>query len=587
MPTSEAMTTSTQSMTTIADIPYATTTTPERGIVTSDASTTVSTTSSMMFASSSTMPVPPTTPAPNGTEHHGGNYTLPGNSTAFPEANHTLPSHNTPFPGANLTLPTNITYPGFNMSKPTMDNATEWQAWNMTKNTGDAYSAASIINSLALTDFCSSLLGYSTPMVTRTIPMTITQGVNATVMAGTLTSGIVNTTVTLPTTLTVTSADSAWANHRKRGAVSPLTTPAPLATLGDAAVSQACSWKAKPVNVTSTISVTTIETAYTTVYMTVPEATVPATTETETAYSTFTVNTCEPTAPSQLIKNPSFECYKAGWDVNRNGAFLFWGPTGTATSEMHAGAQSPGNSANASLPSDAGKDRSQSPGATSSGASKGQSSEDEPSAAGLAPRKAESHLHDTSSVTPCEPAYDGSTFVRLRPAAVHQPSARLGQSMGNLDTGNYWISYKYRVPEYASNNANCSLTVYINDVPIRGAAVSSLVKSTAGWTRAGGFFSIAEELAGPAYTRFEFHCPALPSKGKGKSKVERQNAGKPSGVTSSGADWASMCENWSVPRGEPLLDLDYIHMGVDDGGWAQYHEVTPHGGAADAAIVAA
>ena len=438
-----------------------------------------------------------------------------------------------------------------------------------------AYSAASVINSLTLTDFCSTLLGYTTPVTTTTIPVTITQEIDVTITAGTLTSGTTDTTTTLPTTITITSADSAWADLRKRSLAAPLTTPAPLATFADADVSQACSWKATPVNVTSTVSVTTTDTAYTTVYVTVPEATVPATTETLTAYSTATINTCEPTAPSQLMKNPSFECFKSGWDVDYNGAFLFWGPGGVAAPELDAEAQAYIDSVNSSSTS------TQTSGGPPSDASEGQTSD--PNATTLERRQDQSHPYDASLVTPCEPAYDGNTYVRLRPAAIGQESAGLGQDMGNLDAGDYWMAYKYRVPDYALNNELCSLAVYINGIAVQGPAIPSLTDSTGGWAKAGGFFSIPQELAGPSYTYFDFYCPPLFD----KSKAKRQDPASTSDTISADSDWTAMCDNWSPPQGEPLLDIDYIRMGIDDGGWTQYRGAQPSEGDADAATVAA
>lgn len=502
---------------------------------------------------------PQATPAHNSTQVPGGNFTLPGNSTGIPEGNFTLPTNMT-HPGINGTVPS------FNMTNPTMSNTTQWQAWNLTKNTTDAFSAASVINSLSLADFCSTLLGYTTPVTTSTIPVTITQEVDVTVTAGTLTSGTTDTTTTVPTTITITSADPAWADLRKRSVAAPLTTPAPLATFGDAAVSQACSWKAAPVNVTSTVSVTTTDTAYTTVYITVPEATVPATTETLSVYSTATVNTCEPTAPSQLMKNPSFECYKSGWDVDYNGAFLYWGPGGEAAPELDAEAQAYIDTVNASSSLEA-----------------GQPSGGDPNAARLARRQSNSHPYDPTVVTPCEPAYDGNTYVRLRPAAIEQESAGLGQNMGNLDAGDYWMAYKYRVPDYALNNEMCSLSVYINNIPVQGPAIPSLTDPTDGWARAGGFFSIPEELAGPSYTYFDFYCPPLFR----KSKAKRQDTSATNETISADSDWTSMCEHWSPPQSEPLLDIDYIRMGIDEGGWTQYRGAQPSEDDADAATVAA
>ena len=427
-----------------------------------------------------------------------------------------------------------------------------------------AFGAASQIKSYTFTDFCSTLLGYTTPITTQYVPVTTTEDVSVTVTEGTLTSGTTDTYTTVPTTITITSADSNWQRLRARSEnVAPLTTPAPLANYSDSAVSQACSWFAYPVNTTSTVTATTTDTAYTTIYITVPEATVPATTNVITETSTSTINSCEPTAPAQLIKNPSFECYKAGWDVDYNGAVLYWGPNGTATPELDASAAAYVESQNTGA-SGAGQS---STGAPSSGSGSSDSTVQE--ARRLALRQDDgsesSQTHPDSLYTPLEPAYDGSTYVRLSPAWSTDPNAEdavLGQVIDNLDAGDYWMSYKYRVPTYALNNDACALNVYVNGIYVMGPGISDLVDPTDGWQAAGGFFSIPDSMAGPQYLVIDFFCPPLSD-----SKVKRQDSGDSAAETGSYPDGSA----YTTPDPMyPLLDIDYVRMGVDDGGWAQY-----------------
>lgn len=456
-----------------------------------------------------------------------------------------------------------------------------------------AFGAASVINAMGFTDFCSTLLGYTTPVTTEYVPVTETLPVTDTITEGTLSSGTVTTWTTVPTTLTITEADPAWQRLAKRTAAAmPVVTPAALSNFTDDAVSQACSWKATPVSVTSTISVTTTDTAYTTIYVTVPETTVPASTETDTATSTFTINTCEPTAPSQLIKNPSFECYKSGWDTDSNGAILYWGPNGTATPELDSEAESYLNTLNTTTTDDSG-DSSSDPSAAD-GDSFYSGSTDPSQDRRLKRQDDSDSVSDDGSAhppndlyTPYEPAYDGSTYVRLSPAWNEDPSsgsAGLGQIIDNLATGSYWMAYKYRVPTYALNNDQCQLNVLINDIPVNGPAIPSLVDATDGWQAAGGFFYVPDELAGPAYLYFDFYCPPVDPDNK-----KRQDSGD-STDDSSDTEYPAGYDISDYQQPDaiyPLLDLDYIRMGVDDGGWDQYRGSAPADTDTDAATISA
>lgn len=486
----------------------------------------------------------------------------------------------------------------------------------------DAYKAADVISSMNLTGFCSTLLGYTTPVVTATVTATASISQTSTLTAGTLTSGTTDTYTTLPTTITITQADSNWQRIKKRQSQAAIVTPAPLATYSPDTVSTACGWMAQPVNVTSTVFATTTTSSTTTVVATVPETTIPATTEIVTAWSTATINTCEPTAPVQLIKNPSFECYKAGWDLDYTGATLYWGPEGVAESEVDSTAQSYIDSVASSQTgsaTDGSSDGSSDAGAASqsgspyagagaasqsgspfAGASQG--------AAGGAPSsrvKARStrrmrRQDDSDSTnpdayalwTPLEPAYDGTTYVRLSPAWGDGQSAGLGQNIDNLDAGNYWMAYKYRVPTYALNSASCALTVYINGITVVGPSTPDVGMESDGWQRAGGFFTVTPDLAGPSYLWVDFYCPPI-----GMNKRQDPNAAAGgSADASAGGSQANSYEPSSLPSAAdwvapdptiPLVDLDYIRMGVDDGGWSQYRGGAPDEGDADAATVAA
>lgn len=166
---------------------------------------------------------------------------------------------------------------------------------------------------------------------------------------------------------------------------------------------------------------------------------------------------------------------------------------------------------------------------------------------------------------PDAPAYDGSTFVRITP--ISDDHGGLGQLIDNLEAGSYWMAYKYRVPYNAWNNDQCTLDVYVNGILVEGPGINNLTEPTGGWQRAGGFFTIPNELSGMSYLWMDFYCPPL-------SYEKRQSD---DGSDGGYGDEAVM----------PLIDIDYIRMGVDNGGWAQYRGDTPDSYDADAAAVSA
>jgi len=493
--------------------------------------------------------------------------------------------------GFNLSaILSNYTSAGFNASSltnATSCNVTDWEAYNMTQygfnsssvagwnTTGydcritSAFAAAAVIKTSTLEDFCSTLLGYTAvPDVTTTVAVTTTVEIDSTITSGTLTSGTTQTLTSVTATITIT-ADDQTANQRLRKrqtAVAAVTTPAALQSFSDDTLSTACSWKASQATTAATVTATTTDTAYTTVYITVPATTVPATTDTLTATSTFTVNVCDPTAPSQLMTNPSFECYDEGWDLNYDGAVLYWGPSGNSTTELSAAAAAYVASVN------------------STGTESGTSNGTDPYASAAATATATTttqrkvrrqdagyegaYPHNDGLYTPNEPAYDGNTYVRLSPVDGAD-DAGLGQTV-TLDAGPYWMSYKYRVPTYALNNDQCTLNVFVSGILVIGPGIADLTDATDGWAAAGGFFTVPDSMAGDNLLWFDFYCPPLAFDKRQSSADEESSLAGTEG-------------NLDPQPTVPLLDLDYIRMGVDDGGWAQYRPSTPSADDASAA----
>lgn len=266
---------------------------------------------------------------------------------------------------------------------------------------------------------------------------------------------------------------------------------------------------------------------------------------------------------------------------------LYWGPSGVAGPELDTEALSYINTLNTSTevaggaPVD-GTDPSASAGSDSAAAGSGSSF------GATSPQKRQDggDHPDLSLYTPNEPAYDGSTYVRLSPAwnDGSDSSAGLGQIIDNLATGSYWMAYKYRVPTYALNNDACQLNVLINNIPVMGPAIPSLVDATDGWARAGGFFYVPDELSGPAYLYFDFYCPPVDMKKRQESGDQDGSVGTTDTSYPEGFDPSTYVQ---PDASIPLLDLDYIRMGIDDGGWDEYRSGSPSDTDQDAATVAA
>ncbi|USP75175.1 hypothetical protein yc1106_02449 [Curvularia clavata] len=174
----------------------------------------------------------------------------------------------------------------------------------------DVAAAKTAIISSSLQPFCSTLLGYTTPV------STVVQTQFTTVPASTQVSTL--TPVTTTTTTTTLAP--------KKRDVSP-ETPAALATFAPTAISAACSLQATPVTETATTSTTTIAT--------VSSGT--TTTTTTLATSTMTVTSTATPAPTctasgvNLIQNSGFENGMSSWNqaiYGANTAPTKWGTVG-------------------------------------------------------------------------------------------------------------------------------------------------------------------------------------------------------------------------------------------------------------------
>lgn len=210
-------------------------------------------------------------------------------------------------------------------------------------------------------------------------------------------------------------------------------------------------------------------------------------------------------------------------------------------------------------------------------------------------RQDSSYSEDSpDTYTPDEPAYDGSTYARLSPAWGTGTDAGIGQNIDNLDAGNYWMAYKYRVPAYALNGPDCSLTVYINNIVVQGPSTPDMSNPTNEWQAAGGFFTVPPELAGPSYLWIDFYCPEIDdSDDSGFNKRQNPNAaassGAPAGSSSSGSypSGPPSAASYADPLPTiPLVDIDYIRMGLDDASWAAYRGPTAAGDAQAASVAA-
>lgn len=505
-------------------------------------------------------------------------------------SNYSAGSNTSAYPAFNVSQYLNVTTQyGFNASALGAWNTSNWNS-----NTSYAFAAAAIINNQHLEPFCSSLLHYTTATVTKYVPVTTKVKVNATVSKGTVTYST-NTTVTLTTAF----ADPTWLNKRDGPAsnTAPLTTPAALASYNDDTLSTACSWKATSPTVTLTVTATTLVTKNVTSYTTVP-----ATTQTIVATSTFTVNPCEPTSPSQLVKNPSFECYYPGWQYV--GATLYWGPNGTVGAANGSASTSSDDSSNLQKLS---QFFSAGSGSSSQGQGQGQSQPQDQSQGQAAPqtKRSENAKRDAALYTPYEPAADGSTYVRMSPPSGSTDALLIQQFDTPLSPGSYWLSFQYRVPVYAMNNPGCTLTIG-TDSNNYITGVYGLNNATGGWASYGGFFTSDTTVSAIV---FDFFCPSIPSgppssqtsngppSGSSSSSIP-QSSGDPSddsddsdnsqpsdkrkrqsysasnnpGSNYTPAQRAAYIANWSPASFDlPLLDLDYIRMGVDDGSWSQFY----------------
>ncbi|KAI1748176.1 hypothetical protein F4782DRAFT_542971 [Xylaria castorea] len=122
-------------------------------------------------------------------------------------------------------------------------------------------SASSLISSSTLQPYCSSLLGYTTPVVTSTQVVPVT--VPSTTILSTLTR-VTSITSTVTTTLRITTYGSNPATMTaipaRRDVSAAGDVPAALQTFDTDVISSACSLQATPVTVTSTAQATSTST---------------------------------------------------------------------------------------------------------------------------------------------------------------------------------------------------------------------------------------------------------------------------------------------------------------------------------------
>ena len=179
----------------------------------------------------------------------------------------------------------------------------------------DVAAAKSAIIASSLQPFCSTLLGYTTPV--STIVATEFTTVPATTVVNTVS----------PVTTTTTTVTQA---PQKRDVVGP-ATPAALTSFPASAVSAACSLQATPVTETVTTSTTTVAT--------VSSGTV-ATTTTLPVRTTIVTSTVAP-APTctasgvNLIQNGGFESGMSSWSqviYGANNGPTAWGVVGGGSS---------------------------------------------------------------------------------------------------------------------------------------------------------------------------------------------------------------------------------------------------------------
>ncbi|KAK5049922.1 hypothetical protein LTR84_004041 [Exophiala bonariae] len=146
--------------------------------------------------------------------------------------------------------------------------------------------------------------------------------------------------------------------------------------------------------------------------------------------SSWAENGCDPTPPSQILKNPSFECSLGGWAIVEGD--IVWGGMAAPTI------------------------------------------------------KRKMKKRDTTSP---DLASDGKGFARLHPSSSSD-IATLSQTLYTAAAnGSYWYSFDYRVPASGDTPAECSLTVSDDEGVLQ--VVSGLDSATE-WTKTGNEFKIKE-----------------------------------------------------------------------------------------------
>ena len=179
----------------------------------------------------------------------------------------------------------------------------------------DVAAAKSAIVTSSLQPFCSTLLGYTTPV--------------STVIATEFTT--VPATTVVETISPVTTVMTTVTQAAKKRDVDSAATPDALATFAPSAVSAACSLQASPVTVTSTTSTTTVAT--------ISSGTVATTTTLPVRTTVVTSTVAAPTCTAggvNLIQNGGFESGMSAW-VQTTGTTAWstpsqWGVVGGGSS---------------------------------------------------------------------------------------------------------------------------------------------------------------------------------------------------------------------------------------------------------------
>ncbi|KIX09614.1 uncharacterized protein Z518_00694 [Rhinocladiella mackenziei CBS 650.93] len=128
-------------------------------------------------------------------------------------------------------------------------------------------------------------------------------------------------------------------------------------------------------------------------------------------------------------------------------------------------------------------------------------------------------------------AYDGKGFARLHPASGSE-TATLSQTLDTpAPNGSYWYSFAYRVPESGVTPDGCTLTVSTDEGSL--ATIGSL-STASSWMMTGKEFTIEASIS---VFSLAFSC--------------------------NGADTTS-----------PVLDLDYVKMGLSSGSGTSGHDTT-------------